>query len=66
MKLAQIGLNIPIMMFGSETWVLTNIMRSKLQAIDMKFLRAIKGVTLLDRIRNETIRSELGVKPINQ
>nr|CAH7719228.1 unnamed protein product [Callosobruchus chinensis] len=32
----------------------------------MKYLRGVKGVTRRDKIRNEVIRSELGVKPVLQ
>ncbi|CAH1987605.1 unnamed protein product, partial [Acanthoscelides obtectus] len=49
----------PILIFGSESWVLTNRQKSKLQVIDMKYLRAVKGVTRKDKIRNEVIREEL-------
>ena len=37
---------------------------SKLQAVEMRVLRAIKGPTLKDRIRNTTIRAELHVTPL--
>lgn len=54
----------PILLYGSECWAQTSKIRSKLQAAEMKVLRVIRGVTLWDRMRNETIRSELGVKSL--
>lgn len=35
---------------------------SKIQAVEMKYLRAVKGVTKLDRCRNDDIRGELGIE----
>lgn len=55
----------PILMYGSESWVLTNTMKSKIQAIDMKYLRRVKGITRRNRIRNELVREELEIEPVN-
>ncbi|XP_045473922.1 uncharacterized protein LOC123680186 [Harmonia axyridis] len=41
-------------------------MRSKLQAVEMKFFRGLKGVTRMDRRRNEDIRGELGIKSLER
>ncbi|CAH2001210.1 unnamed protein product, partial [Acanthoscelides obtectus] len=49
-----------------DSWVLTNKQKSKLQAIDVKYLRAVKGVTRKVKIRNEVIREELGVESVLQ
>jgi hypothetical protein len=54
----------PILTYGSETWVLTRPMKSKIQAIEMKYLRAVKGITRRDRIRNTEVRKELETEPI--
>ena len=54
----------PILLYGSECWTLTEPMKSKVQAAEMKVLRLIKGVTLFDKQRNEDIRRELGVKSV--
>ena len=54
----------PILTYGHESWTLTSKTRSQLQAAEMKTLRLIKGVTRLDRLRNEDIRRELGVEGI--
>ncbi|XP_031340877.1 uncharacterized protein LOC116168986 [Photinus pyralis] len=55
----------PILL-GEETWNLTNSSKSKIQAMEMKFLRRILGLTRRDRVRNEIVRAELGVEPIIQ
>ena len=51
-------------MYGHEAWALTSKTTSKLQAAEMRVLRRIKGVTRLDRLRNEDIRKELGIDSI--
>lgn len=52
----------PILLFGSETWTMSNNMKSRVQAVEMKYLRAVKGVTRRDHIRNQEVREELEVK----
>ena len=54
----------PILTYGSEAWSLTSRTRSKIQAAEMRALRAIRGVTRRDRMRNDDIRRELGVESI--
>ena len=54
----------PILTYGAECWSLTTRTSSRLQAAEMKVLRTIRGVTRLDRLRNEQIRSDLSVKPL--
>ena len=54
----------PILTYGHESWTLTSRTRSQLQAAEMKALRLIKGVTIMDRMRNEDIRRELGIEGI--
>ena len=51
----------PILLYGSEVWLLTTRTESNLQAAEMRVLRTIKGVTRKDRIRNTNIRAELHV-----
>jgi hypothetical protein len=47
------------LLHGSETWVIKKRDASRLEAAEMRFLRSVKGYTLLDKIRRETIRKEL-------
>ena len=51
-----------ILLYGSECWALTFKMRSSLQAAEMKTLRVTKGITSMDRLRNEVIRADLTAK----
>ena len=54
----------PILMYGYESWALTTKTKCQLQAAEMKVLRLIRGVTRLDRMRNTTIREQLGIENI--
>lgn len=57
---------VPVVLYGSETWVLSKREQTRLQAAEMKFLRAVKGCTLEDRNRNEDIRNELGIFSLDE
>lgn len=48
-------------MCGPECWSLTAKTKSKVRATEMKVLRIIRGVTRIDRMRNDRIREELEV-----
>ena len=54
----------PILTYGHEQWVMTERMKSRVQAAEMRFLRRIAGLTLLDRIRSSDIRETLQVSPL--
>ncbi|CAH1976651.1 unnamed protein product [Acanthoscelides obtectus] len=53
-----------ILTYRCESWVLAQQQKSKLQAVEMKYLRRVKGVTKMDKIRNETIKTELQTESI--
>ena len=55
---------IPLIAYGSEAWVPNRRTESRIQAAEMRFLRAIKGYSRLDHIRNENIRADLRVEPL--
>ena len=54
----------PIFTHGHESWVMTERMRSRVQASEMRFLRRIKGVTLLDKIYNSENPNSLNVESL--
>ncbi len=54
----------PILIHGSESWVLTAADRSRIQAAEMRPIRAMVGKTRRDRVRNIEVREEVGVCPI--
>ena len=45
----------PILTYGHESWVMTERMRSQVQASEMRFLRRIEGVTLFNKVRSSEI-----------
>ena len=47
-----------------ESWIMTDKVRSHVQASEMRFLRRVKGVTLLDKVRSSEIRKSLNVDPL--
>jgi hypothetical protein len=52
---------VPALLCGSETWTPRKRDWNIIQAVEMKYLRTVKGCTRLDQIRNGGIRNELGI-----
>ena len=46
---------VPILTYGHESWVMTERMRSQVQASEIRFLRRIEGVTLFNKVRSSEI-----------
>ncbi|KAK3546555.1 hypothetical protein QTP70_027318, partial [Hemibagrus guttatus] len=55
---------VPTLTYGHELWVMTERVRSRIQAAEMSFLRRVAGRSLRDRVRSSVIREELGVAPL--
>ena len=58
------SLYYPTLTYGHESWVLTDRMRSRVQAAEMRYLRRVAGVRRIDKVRNSTIREELNIEPL--
>ncbi|KAK3565584.1 hypothetical protein QTP86_012898 [Hemibagrus guttatus] len=54
----------PTLTYGHELWVMTERVRSRIQAAEMSFLRRVAGHSLRDRVRSSVTREELGVEPL--
>ena len=55
---------LPILSYGPESWVMTERTLSQGQAVEMRFLRRIHGVTLCDKVRSCEILRALNVEPL--
>ena len=55
---------VPTMLYGRETWTLQKRHRSKIQAMEMRYLRKVEGVSRLDRVSNEDIRRRVEVEAV--
>lgn len=54
----------PALTYGSETWTLTKRHVHTIQVAEMKMLRSMCGITMLDQNCNEYIRGSLDVRDI--
>ncbi|KAK3543929.1 hypothetical protein QTP70_031842 [Hemibagrus guttatus] len=54
----------PTLTYGYELWVMTERVRSRIQAAEMSFLRRVAGHSLRDRVRSSVTREKLGVEPL--
>ncbi|KAK3527289.1 hypothetical protein QTP86_018597 [Hemibagrus guttatus] len=55
---------VPTLTYGHELWVMTERVRSRIQAAEMSFLRRVAGRSLRDRVRSSVTREGLGVEPL--
>jgi hypothetical protein len=57
---------IPTLTYSCESWILLDTHRSKIQALEMGFFRRVEKLTKRDRIRNQVIREQLQVEPLQE
>ncbi|KAK3540973.1 hypothetical protein QTP86_007687 [Hemibagrus guttatus] len=55
---------VPTLTYGHELWVMTEKVRSRIQATEMSFLCRVAGRSLRDRVRSSVTREELRVEPL--
>ena len=55
---------VPTLTYGHELWVMTERIRSRIQAAEMSFLRRVAGRSLRDRVRSSVTQKELRVEPL--
>jgi hypothetical protein len=56
------SLILPIAIYGSESWTLRKSDCQKLEAFEMRCLRSILSVSLLDNMKNDDIKQQLNIK----
>ncbi|TWW56043.1 hypothetical protein D4764_08G0000300 [Takifugu flavidus] len=52
---------VPVLTYGHQRWVMTERMRSRIQAAEMSFLCRVAGLSLRDRVRILDILDNLGL-----
>jgi hypothetical protein len=52
------------LLYATETWVTTTRDITRLEAVEMRFLRSVKEYTRLDKIRSKVIQKELEISGI--
>ncbi|KAK3521202.1 hypothetical protein QTP70_000769, partial [Hemibagrus guttatus] len=55
---------VPTLTYGHELWVMTERVRSRIQAAEMGFLRRVAGRSLRDMVRSSVTREELRVESL--
>ena len=52
----------PVLLYGREYWTLRQRDKSRINSLQIRFLRSLSGVTLKDRIKSEEIRKKWNVE----
>ena len=55
-----------VLLYGSETWILTKDLETQLNSFGLHCHRRILGISLLDHIRNEEIYAQVGQLPLSE
>ena len=55
---------VSILIYGHESWVMTERVPSQVQASKLRFLRRIEGVTLFNKVCSSKIRKSLNIEPL--
>jgi hypothetical protein len=57
---------VPVLLYGSETWVLSVKESSRLEVFNMRCVRVIAGVTKFDHKTNEELREKTGISTVEE
>ena len=52
---------VPTVLYGAETWSVSEVDKKKLNVFEMRCLRSMVGVSRIDRVRNQSVRNRSGV-----
>ena len=56
------GVIVPPTLYVVEAWDMRSAERRKVNELEMKCLRSLVGVSRMDRVRNEVVRSRAGIE----
>ena len=56
------GVIVPTSLYGAEAWGMRSAERRNVNVLKMKCLRSLVGVSRMDRVRNEEVRRQAGIK----
>ena len=56
------GLIVPTALYGAEAWGTRSAERIKVNVLEMKCLRSLVGLSLMDRVRNEEVCRRAGIE----
>ena len=53
---------VPTVLYGAEAWGMKSAERTKVNVLEMKWLRSLVGVSRMDRVRNKEVRRRSGIE----
>ena len=56
---------VPNLTYAHESWVITERVRSQVQASEMNFLQRIEGVTLFNKVHSSEFQKSLDIDPLH-
>ena len=56
------GVIVQTVLYGAEAWGMRSAEIRKVNVLEMKCLRSLVGLSRMDRVKNEEVRSRAGIK----
>ena len=56
------GVIVPTALYAAEAWGMRSAERRKVNVLEMKCLRSLVRVSLMDRVRNEEVRNRAAIE----